>query len=529
MITSIFVDTCFTALLNPSNQLKKSMSFFSDLKEIIDYYLNNYETPIILKNKIDCIKQICQMSIDGKNKDAIFDSISMTPKYNDLIDYMESKKEIELSVEDLNNCVKQVRMRKKFIYMIQDYQKVINILTSIDDGSYEAIDVIISDYEKLIKHLYLNVVASNKIIEIEAASCIDIMNDDYENLLEKIEKKYDKKNRIPTGMDVFDSHIFYGGVEKSRIYIFAGGSGSGKSTLLDNIMIQSAVEQAKQDLLNNYTKTRVYLLITLENQIDETFMRIYQSLFNKTTAEFLDDINTQGKDEIKKKIIDRISSNNIKFIIKYFQAQSISPMDIDSVISETEDMYGKESIQLVGVDYLDLMRSDVSRDAYRHELGDITLSLKTIAVTHEIPLLTVTQLNRGVYSVKSSDELRIDMMGESMQKVHNSDYVSLQAKDLNDDNIVHFAVGKNRSGISDIGLDFRVDFAKYKFIKPIMNVTTNTNSISSSNGGGNSQTKFIQPKISDSIKKFKNNSPVKVSDKVAISLLMDSDIKHIKI
>jgi hypothetical protein len=112
---------------------------------------------------------------------------------------------------------------------------------------------------------------------------------------------------------------------------------------------------------------------------------------------------------------------------------------------------------------------------YRHELGDITLSLKTIAVTHEIPILTVTQLNRGVYNVKSSEDLRLDMMSESMQKVNHSDYISLQAKDLTDDNIVHFAVGKNRSGVSDVGMDFKVDFSKYKFIKSIINANSNIN------------------------------------------------------
>ena len=517
MITGIFVDTCYTVLLNQNSQLKTSMTFYSDLNEIIDFYINNYEIPIILKNKVDCIKQICHMMIKGKSQSSTVDSISMTPKFNDLIDYMESKKNIELSVDDLNDCIKQVRFRKKYIYMVKNYKKLIEMLQSIDDGSYELIDDAICNYENLIKELYLNILNSNRIIEIESASCIDIMNDDYENLLEKIEKKYDKKNRVTTGIDVFDSQIFYGGLEKSRIYIFAGGSGSGKSTLLDNIMIKSAENQAKKDMLDGYTDARVYLLITLENQIDETFMRIYQCLFNKTTSEFLNDITHIGKDEIKKKIIEKISSTNIKFIIKYFQAQSISPMDIESVVAETKDLYGENSIQMVGVDYLDLMRADVSRDAYRHELGDITLSLKTIAVTHEIPLLTVTQLNRGVYNVKSSEDLRLDMMSESMQKVNHSDYISLQAKDLENDDIVHFAVGKNRSGVSDIGLDFKVDFSKYKFIKPLMNATMINNSKINKNNSNPSNTQPIMQKMP------------KMTQPLPVNILSDNLLQSIKI
>jgi len=485
MITSIFIDTCYLVLLNNNPQMKKSISFYSDLKEIVDFYTESYETPVILKNKIDCIFQICKMKLEGKNEESIIDSISMTPKYADLIDYIEKKRNDELSIEQVNNCIKQVRMRKKYTHMVKDYHHVTDILSDIDNGSYESIDDIIIKYENLIKELYLNIVYSNRIVEVESASYIDIFSDDYEAILDMIEQKYDKKNRIPTGIEIFDKKIFYGGFEKSRLYIFGGGSGSGKSTLLDNIMIQSALKLAERSVIEKDNTPKVYLLITLENQIDETFMRIYQSLFGKSTGEFLHDIKEKGKNVIKKMIMNKIADKgNIKFIIKYFKARSITSMDIDSVISEVSQIHGKDNIQLVGVDYLDLLCCDVSRDAYRHELGDITLSLKSIAVTHTIPLLTVTQLNRGVYNVKSSDELRVDMMGESMEKVHHADYISMQAKDVNDDNVVHFRIGKNRSGTSDLSIDFKVDFDKYKFIRPIFDNSNNSQKNSQKSNSG---------------------------------------------
>jgi len=466
--------------------MKKSLSFYTDLKEIVDFYTDSYETPVILKNKIDCIYQICKMKLDGKNEEAIIDSISMTPKYADLIDYMDKKRNDDLTMDQINNCIKQVRMRKKYTHMVKDYQHVSGILSDIDNGSYESIDEIIIKYENLIKELYLNIVQSNRIVEVESASYIDIFSDDYDAVLTMIEDKYDTKHRIPTGIEIFDRKVFHGGFEKSRLYMFGGGSGSGKSTLLDNIMIQSALKQAERSAIEKDDSLKVYLLITLENQIDETFMRIYQSLFGKTTNEFLHDIKFKGKDKIKEMVLNKISGiNNIKFIIKYFQSKSITPMDIDSIISEVNQVHGKDNIQLVGVDYLDLLRCDVSRDAYRHELGDITLSLKTIAVTHTIPLLTVTQLNRGVYGVTSADELRVDMMGESMEKVNHSDYISMQAKDSKNDDVVHFRVGKNRSGASDLSIDFKVDFERYKFIRPILDnsnsgvkaVTNNTDGL----------------------------------------------------
>lgn len=486
MITSVFIDTCYLVLLNNNPQMKKSMSFYSDLTEIVDFYTDSYETPIILKNKIDCIYQICKMKLSGKNEDDIIDSISLTPKYSDLIDYIEKKRNDELSLNQVNSCIKQVRMRKKYTHMVKNYQRVTDVLSDIDNGSYESIDEIIIKYENIIKELYLNILHSNRIVEVESASYIDLFSDDYENILDVIKDKYDIRQRIPTGMDIFDKKIFHGGFEKSRLYMFAGGSGSGKSTLLDNIMIESALKQANRSKLEkseNGDNPKVYVLITLENQIDETFMRIYQSIFKVTTPELLHDIKTLGKDAIRRKMMDKISENgNIKFIIKYFRSRSIAPMDIDSIIAEVEQIHGKDSIQLVGVDYLDLLSADVTREALRHELGDITLSLKAIAVTHNIPLLTVTQLNRGVYTVKSANELRVDMMGESMEKVNHSDYISMQAKNATDDSIVHFSVGKNRSGTADVNIDFKVDFSNYKFLRPIIDNSNSNHKSAKSDG-----------------------------------------------
>jgi replicative DNA helicase len=56
---------------------------------------------------------------------------------------------------------------------------------------------------------------------------------------------------------------------------------------------------------------------------------------------------------------------------------------VDNVIDE----YGQESIQGLYVDYLDLLKTDTKYDLYRMELGYITLSLKTLAVEYNIPVL----------------------------------------------------------------------------------------------------------------------------------------------
>jgi replicative DNA helicase len=105
---------------------------------------------------------------------------------------------------------------------------------------------------------------------------------------------------------------------------------------------------------------------------------------------------------------------------------------------------------------------------YRIELGHITLSLKTLAVQYNIPVITGTQLSRGVYKISSSQELNVDLMSESIKKVEHADFVALLAKNEFDNNLIHGKVGKNRSGETNVSIDFKVDFSRFKFVSDML-------------------------------------------------------------
>jgi replicative DNA helicase len=150
--------------------------------------------------------------------------------------------------------------------------------------------------------------------------------------------------------------------------------------------------------------------------------------------------------------------------MKYFPAMSISTLDIMGVVDDVIDKYGKDAIAGLYIDYLDLLKTDMKYDMYRLELGHITLSLKTLAVQYNIPVITASQLGRRVYSIQASSELNLDQMSESIKKVEHADFVALLAKDSTDKKIVHGKIGKNRAGESNINIDFQVDFSMFKFI-----------------------------------------------------------------
>jgi predicted RNase H-related nuclease YkuK (DUF458 family) len=207
---------------------------------------------------------------------------------------------------------------------------------------------------------------------------------------------------------------------------------------------------------------KVYVYISLENTIEEALMRTYQPMFDRTIPEMLREL-AEGVD-IKKRINDELAKSGSTIIMKYFPARSVGALDLMGVVDDAIEEYGKDSIAGLYIDYLDLLKTDTKYDLYRIELGDITLSLKTLAVEYNIPVITGSQLTRNVYKIDDSHKLSLDMMSESIKKVEHADFVMLLAKNPVDDSIVHGKVGKNRSGKANVSVDFNVNFELFKFI-----------------------------------------------------------------
>ena len=70
-------------------------------------------------------------------------------------------------------------------------------------------------------------------------------------------------------------------------------------------------------------------------------------------------------------------------------------------------------------------------------------------------------LNQGYDKDTRKD---LTMMGESIKKVEHADFVALLAKNEFDNTLIHGKVGKNRSGETNVSIDFQVDFGRFKFL-----------------------------------------------------------------
>ena len=367
MITESFVNSCLSLLLNKKSKVKRTPALYRDVLEIIEFYETKqaFEIPVSVKGKLDCLKKATSMLLKGRQIDSVYDSI-VSGKYKQYSDFLYRVITEDMKDHIFQDYLKQVRIRKKVKCLFENYDELDQILDTVKTGSFEAIDDLVEAYETTIKKLFSNMMENNRQITIEAAASLDIAKDDFTHVVEMIKKKYERQNTTSTGFEIFDSYVMNGGYEPSRLYIYGGGSGAGKSTILTNSIFASAVKPLNfmefPDMIPPKPGEirRVYILVTMENTIEESLMRIYQGMFHKTLPQMLYDISNNV--DIKKQINDVLLQNHSTIVMKYFPAMSISATDLIGVLDDVVNEYGIECIAGLYIDYLDLLKTDTKYD-----------------------------------------------------------------------------------------------------------------------------------------------------------------------
>lgn len=242
--------------------------------------------------------------------------------------------------------------------------------------------------------------ALKKVVNYEIKNAGDIHEQIMLKSLEML--KTGAKSGVPTGLRLLDNVT--NGWQKSDLIILAGRPAMGKTALAISMCLHPALEQKKP-----------VAVFSLEMSNEQLVSRIQSCLSGVNVSQI-----------VKKKL----SMAEIDIISKEAMSLKNAPLYIDDTPNiSLLDLKGKarklkkeQGIELIIIDYLQLMRSGLKIPSREQEIAEISRGLKGLAKELNIPVIALSQLSRGVESRGDKKPMLQDLR-ESGQIEQDADMV----------------------------------------------------------------------------------------------------------
>ena len=240
---------------------------------------------------------------------------------------------------------------------------------------------------------------------------------------EDFEERYSDEARItcPTPWDVTND-LMQSGLGQGELGVVVAPAGVGKSWVL--CKIASHALAMGQNVVH-------YTLELNENYVGLRYDSILTGLANSNLKYH------------KEEVLKAIAKLKGELTIKYFPTKSAS---VNTVSAHLQKMlnFGKK-IDLVVIDYADIMKDTSLAKEVRHALGNIYEDLRGLAGETNVPIWTASQANR---SALDEDVIEASKVAESYAKVMTADFVMSLSRKIEDKvaNTGRFHIIKNRFG-----------------------------------------------------------------------------------
>ena len=257
----------------------------------------------------------------------------------------------------------------------------------------------------------------------------------YEYLTD-FEERYALKARNPqsTGWDEIDA-ITAGGLGKSELGVVVAPTGAGKSMVLTCLGAQAVKEG----------KTVVHYTFELS---DKVIGRRYDACI---TSIALNELNS-----FKEQVYDEISDLQGSLIIKEYPTKSASTQTLKTHLEKLKKR--GIDIDMIIVDYADLLKPVSITREKRHDLENIYEELRGMAQEYECPLWTASQTNR---SGLNAEVVTMEAISEAFNKCFVADFICSVSRTAQDkvNNTGRMFVAKNRNGVDGIVYPLMVDWS----------------------------------------------------------------------
>ena len=278
---------------------------------------------------------------------------------------------------------------------------------------------------------------------------------------------------VPTGLTDLDDRL--GGLHKSDLLIIAGRPSMGKTALATNI----AYNAAKKIQDDNKKSTVAFFSLEMSSEQLSTRILAEQSRIKS---------NDIRRGRISEDQFDKFieTSKNISELPLYIdETPAITIAALSNRARRIKRLYG---LDLVVVDYIQLMRASNFREGRVQEISEITQGLKALAKELSVPVLALSQLSRAVEQ-RDDKKPQLSDLRESGSIEQDADVVMFvyresyyierkeprpatvehaewQAKMNEVSNLAEIIIGKQRHGpTGNVMLEFEAMFTKFKDIQ----------------------------------------------------------------
>ena len=393
---------------------------------------------------IDAHKVIYDSMIELGNERKPIDMITLTNRLKEK-GYLDQVGGVTYltSITNMIPTTSNVKVYAEIVKKNSTLRKLIKASNDIISMGYEASDSLDD---------ILNV-AEKKIFDISQ----DRMGQDFKPISEvltsvtaMIEEVYSKGSDI-TGLDTgfIDLNKKLGGFHKSDLILIAARPGMGKTAFALNLVANVAIR----------SKSSV-AVFSLEMSKEQLVQRLLSSQSNVA----LDNINKGNiADDEWKKLTDAmtvLSSSHI-FI------DDTPGIKVSEIRSKCRKLKMEKGLDMIMIDYLQLMEADGRADNRQQEVSKISRSLKILAKEMNCPVIALSQLSRNTESGKDHmpklsdlrDSGAIEQDADIVMFLYRDDYYH---KDTEHPNEAEVIIAKQRNGpIGTVNLMWKPETTRF--------------------------------------------------------------------
>ena len=277
-----------------------------------------------------------------------------------------------------------------------------------------------------------------------------------------IDQLYNRKEQItgiPTGFKDMDDKT--AGLQPSDLIIIAGRPSMGKTSLALGIALHAAT---------NPNRPYTVAIFSLEMSKEQLCMRLLSAAGSLNMHR----IRTGHLSDQEWKILAKTASELHESRIYIDDTPAISVLEMGAKIRRLRAEHG---LDLVVVDYLQLMSGGGNSENRQQEISDISRSLKSLAKELNIPVVALSQLSRAVENRPNKKPVLADLResgaieqdADLVMMIYRSEMYGSEAEETDDraeaEHVAEILIAKHRNGPSGkVRLAFMNQYTKFASI-----------------------------------------------------------------